>query len=80
MINGFPHCVVIDKKGPIRYFNTDVGTNPGDVRWDLVPGPGIFSDDINILDFTAMIAGASGAPPMLGSVRAFNGPECPWAP
>ena len=21
MINGFPHCVVIDKKGTIRYFN-----------------------------------------------------------
>jgi hypothetical protein len=65
---------------PIRYFNTDVGTNPGDVRWDLVPGPGVSSDDINIVDIVATITGASGAPPMLGGAKAFGGPDCPWAP
>jgi CSLREA domain-containing protein len=67
---------------PVYYLGTDVGTNPGDVRWDLLPGPGIFSTDINIQDLTALIApaAASGAPPMLGGVRALGGPACPWPP
>ena len=82
-LNSFNKITILDMTSflvPINYFRTDVGTNPGDVRWDLVPGPGVFSDDINIVDFAALIAGASGAPPMLGSVRAANGPECPWVP
>ncbi|MFQ5472550.1 MAG: hypothetical protein ACE5FA_06680, partial [Dehalococcoidia bacterium] len=65
---------------PVKYFGTDVGTNPGDVRWDLDPGPDIFTTDINILDLTAMIAGSSGNPPMFGGAKAFGGPVCPWAP
>ncbi|MFQ5472487.1 MAG: hypothetical protein ACE5FA_06345, partial [Dehalococcoidia bacterium] len=65
---------------PVKYFGTDVGTNPGDVRWDLDPGPDIFPTDINILDLTAVIAGSSGSPPMLGGAKALGGPVCPWAP
>jgi hypothetical protein len=39
----------------------------------------LFDAKVNI-DLTALIAGASGFPPMLGGVKAFNGPACPWAP
>jgi hypothetical protein len=62
---------------PIRYFDTDVGSNPGDVRWDLVPGGGIFPNDINIEDLTNLIV---LSPPMIGGVRAFDGPDCPFPP
>jgi len=65
---------------PVRYLNTDLGTSPGDVRWDLTPGAGVFLTDLNIQDLTAMIAGSSGTPPMLGGAKAFGGPECPWPP
>jgi hypothetical protein len=65
---------------PIRYFGTNVGTNPADVRFDLTPGPGALLMDINLLDLTALIAGSTGNPPMLGGVRAFSGPVCPWPP
>ena len=62
---------------PVKYMNTDLGTNPGDVRWDLTPGAGVFLTDLNIQNLTAMLAGSSGAPPMLGGAKAFGGPECP---
>jgi hypothetical protein len=63
---------------PVRYFNSDVGAHPpADVRFDLVPGSGILPDDINITDLAAITAGETGSPPMLGGVRAFNGPMCP---
>jgi hypothetical protein len=66
---------------PIRYFGTNVGTNPADVRFDLRPGPdGGGPTDINLLDLTALIAGATANPPMLGGVRALGGPACPWPP
>ena len=65
---------------PVYYLGTNVGTNPGDVRWDLTPGAGTFLTDINIQDITAMIAGASGNPPMLGGAKALEGPVCPFAP
>jgi len=65
---------------PVKYFGSDVGANPGDVRWDLTPGAGVFSTDINVQDITAMIAGPSGNPPMLGGGKALGGSECPWAP
>ncbi len=58
---------------PVRYFNTDIGTHPGDDRWDVVPGAGLFSADINIADLISVI---TVAPPMLGGARAFNGPAC----
>ncbi|MFQ5473713.1 MAG: hypothetical protein ACE5FA_12630, partial [Dehalococcoidia bacterium] len=62
---------------PVRYFETDVGTNPGDVRWDLVPGKGVLLTDINITDMVSLII---LSPPMLGGVRAFGGPPCPFLP
>jgi hypothetical protein len=66
--------------GPIRYFDTNTGTRPGDVRWDLSPGKGLFLTDINILDITTLLTGDSGRPPMLGRQTAFEGPDCPWPP
>jgi hypothetical protein len=64
---------------PVRYFNTDVGTHVGDVRWDILPGPGIFEFDINLTDLTT-ISSPNFKPPMLSGARAFNGPPCPYAP
>jgi hypothetical protein len=64
---------------PVRYLNKDVGTNPMDVRWDLVPGSTVGAD-INVADMAALVTGASGFPPMLGGSRSFNGPLCPYGP
>jgi hypothetical protein len=64
---------------PIRYFGTDVGTNPSDVRFDLVPGPGQFLEDINIEDLVALLAGGAGFPPMFNYSRAFGAGACPYA-
>ncbi|MGH9204618.1 MAG: hypothetical protein ACRD2A_25600, partial [Vicinamibacterales bacterium] len=64
---------------PIRYLNQDLGTDPMDVRLDLVPGSTV-GFDINIADMAAITAGVSAFPPMLGGARAFGGPMCPWAP
>lgn len=63
---------------PVPYFGTNIGTNPGDVRWDIVPGAGPFLADINIQDLGALIGGSTGAPPMLGNQTAFNGSDCPY--
>jgi hypothetical protein len=60
---------------PVRYINTDVGTHSGDIRWDLVPGGGLFPSDINIQDLTSLIV---VRPPMLNGPRALNGPVCPF--
>jgi len=65
---------------PIRHFGSSVGDPEYDRRWDLTPGKGIFADDINIQDITAMLAGTTGNPPMLGGAKAFGGPECPFPP
>lgn len=65
---------------PVRYLGTNTGARPGDVRWDVTPGKGLFSTDINVSDLTALIAGGTGSPPMLGGTMAFNGPSCPWPP
>ena len=65
---------------PIRHFNTSPPEPEYADRWDLVPGAGLFSTVINISDLTALLGGPSGYPPMLGGVRAFNGPPCPWPP
>jgi hypothetical protein len=62
---------------PVRLINTDVGTNPGDIRWDLWPGSGPLEFDINILDMSILVV---IVPPMLEGPRAFNGPPCPYAP
>jgi hypothetical protein len=63
---------------PAKYMHRQIGTYPGDVRFDLVPGT-TFGQDINIQDLAAMTTGPSAFPPMLGGTRAFGGPECPWA-
>jgi pimeloyl-ACP methyl ester carboxylesterase len=65
---------------PVRRINTDVGTTPGDRRWDLAPGAGMLGADINVADMSVLITGATANPPMLLRTRAFNGPACPWAP
>jgi hypothetical protein len=65
---------------PTRYLDQDVGDSPGNVRWDLIPGPGVLGTDINAQDYQALIAGATANPPMLSGARALDGPECPWAP
>jgi len=82
-LNSFNRITINDLTpflAPVRYFGTNMGANPGDVRWDLSPGPGLFLTDINIVDLTALIAGPTGNPPMLGGARAFGGPACPWPP
>jgi hypothetical protein len=60
---------------PLGFFNTSVGTNPGDERWDLIP-----NGMVQLQDMGALLAGMTAAPPMLGGIAAFNGPACPWAP
>jgi hypothetical protein len=62
---------------PVRYLGSNVGALPGNLRWDIVPGRGLFSTDINISDLTSVI---TTSPPMFGGARAFNGPACPFAP
>jgi hypothetical protein len=63
---------------PVRRLNTSPPEAEYADRWDLVPGAGLFPEVINVTDLTSLIAGSSGNPSMLGGVRAFNGPECPW--
>jgi hypothetical protein len=62
---------------PMRRLGTDVGTTPGDGRWDLSPGAGVFPADISILDMAVVISGKTGFPPMLHTGRAFNH-LCAW--
>jgi len=61
---------------PTRYLGTNLGANPGDVRWDLSPGKGPFLTDINIADLTSLVV---VKPPWMGGMRAFNGHPCPFA-
>lgn len=56
-----------------RHLNTSPGDPGYDRRWDLVPGKGVFTKDINISDLTALLV---LAPPMFNGQRAFNGPAC----
>jgi hypothetical protein len=64
---------------PVRYLNQDVGTDLNDVRLDLVPGSAVGAD-INVADMAALTTGATAYPAMLDGAKAFNGPECPYAP
>ncbi len=61
---------------PVRRLDTSPGDVNYDRRWDVVPGPGIFPKHINA-DLQSV---SSLVPPMLGGVRAMNGPPCPWPP
>lgn len=58
---------------PVRHLNTNVGDNPGNVRWDIVPGSFPFPYDINVTDLTNLIV---VKPPLFSGVRAFNGLPC----
>ena len=64
---------------PIKYLNQNVGTDPMDVRFDLVPGSTV-GFHINVSDMAALTSGVSGFPPMLAGAKAFGGPVCPYAP
>jgi len=64
---------------PIRYLNQNVGTDPNDVRLDLVPGSTV-GFHINVSDMAALTSGVSGFPAMLNGARAFGGPLCPTPP
>jgi hypothetical protein len=88
--NGFPADLVSSGSSLNRVDISDLTSfitgsrlnkNPGmpgyDVRWDLVPGKGLFTYDVNVVDLTNLI---NVRPPMLNGARAFYGPACPWAP
>lgn len=57
---------------PIRHYDTSPPNPLYDKRWDLKPGPGLFTQWINIDDYTAMIAGPNAYPPMAGGTRAYG--------
>jgi hypothetical protein len=63
---------------PVNRMNTFPGDANYDVRGDIVPGKNGLSKDINVVD-TANLTNIV-APAMLGGVKAFNGPSCPWPP
>ena len=60
---------------PIRHLNTSPPPGAPDLRWDIVPGAGVFGERINISDLASLVV---ISPPMLGGARAFNGGVCPW--
>jgi hypothetical protein len=60
---------------PVRYLDTNIGQIPGNIRWDISPGPGLFEKDINIADLTTLLALYA---PMHEGQRSFSGPPCPW--
>lgn len=62
---------------PVRRINTSPGDTNFHVRWDLVPGNSGVGQHINLIDMASV---STVKPPMLGLVRAFNGPPCPWPP
>jgi len=61
---------------PVRRLGSSVGDANFSRRWDLVPGS-TAGKAINVEDIAALLAGATGYPPMLGGQRAF-GQTCPW--
>ncbi len=64
-----------------RKFGTSPGNPNFNSRWDLVPGNGGGASPwIALSDITSLTTGSTSRPPMLGGVRAFGGPACPWAP
>jgi CSLREA domain-containing protein len=64
---------------PVRRLNTSPVIDANfHVRWDLVPGTTI-GKHINVTDIAALTSGSSGSPTMLGGLKAFNGPVCPYA-
>jgi hypothetical protein len=67
---------------PERRLDTNLVDFADNHRWNLVPGPGVFVKDVNILDLTAVFNGAPGSsayPPMFNGQRAFDR-ACPLPP
>ena len=63
---------------PVRRLETSPPDPDFDVRWDLSPGaPNPALDHIILTDITNIFL---TKPAMLGSVRQFGGPVCPWPP
>lgn len=58
---------------PVRRLGGSPGDAGFDVRWDIVPGSGIFSRAINIADLAAVV---DLRPAMLAGEGAFNGAPC----
>jgi hypothetical protein len=58
---------------PERRLNTNPGNPAYHVRWDLMPGPSVFSSAINVQDLVQLLI---VAPPMFGGQRAYNGQTC----
>jgi hypothetical protein len=58
---------------PVRRLDTSPGESGYDARWDIVPGPGLFADTVNMEDLTTLI---TFSPPMFSGERAFGGPAC----
>jgi hypothetical protein len=64
---------------PERRLDTNLGAVKDNKRWDLVPGTGPFTTDLNIQDLTALFSGSSGFPPMFNSALAYDR-TCPLPP
>ena len=65
---------------PIKYLSQDVGTNPADIRFDLVPGS-TFGADINVADLAALTSGPERLPTdAWRRTKALGGPLCPYPP
>lgn len=63
---------------PVRRLNTRPPGGDYSARWDVVPGAAVTGGFwIDVLDLTQIV---QLAPPMLGGVRQFQGPDCPWPP
>lgn len=62
---------------PVRRLDSNPNDASFDVRWDLVPGAGLFNSQINLQDLTFLIV---VTPDFLEGPRALNGPKCPYAP
>lgn len=60
---------------PVRRLNNSPGDLDFNQRWDLTPGPGLFTDWINISDLTRLLTVKPPAPPYDGDI-AFNGVAC----
>lgn len=58
---------------PVRRLGTSPGEAGFDARWDLKPGAGLFTKQINVQDLTTLLV---VKPPMFGGQRAFGGPTC----
>jgi hypothetical protein len=60
---------------PFRRLDTNREAYTDNARWDLIPGPGPFTEDVNIQDLSALFAGDAGSgafPPMFGFERAYD--------